>query len=206
MSFLSISHAYLTGHVKNLLGQDNDRSTNWHKTVSLLSWTTKKCSFPSSSHNLAWVAFGVCMCMCGGNTDYCSSWPQFCSRLIWYKDLLLTLHWSQIKAFLKNYEYNLLTKSTMMVLLTFKYLPRSKYIIKSNELSKTFPKRWNWPLDFDLALGEQGLVTWIVSWHSALYRAFFRVPERAFRPVAASHPPQLSNLYLQSARRESKHF
>lgn len=39
----------------------------------------------------------------------------------------------------------------------------------------------------------------MVSWHWALYRAFFRVPWRALVPVPPSHAPQLSNLYLQSA-------
>jgi hypothetical protein len=39
----------------------------------------------------------------------------------------------------------------------------------------------------------------MVSWHRALYRAFFRVPWRALVPVPPSHAPQLSNLYLQSA-------
>lgn len=43
------------------------------------------------------------------------------------------------------------------------------------------------------------MVTRMVSWHWALYRAFFRVPWRALVPVLPSHAPQLSNLYLQSA-------
>lgn len=43
------------------------------------------------------------------------------------------------------------------------------------------------------------MVTRMVSWHWALYRAFFRVPWRALVPVPPSHAPQLSNLYLQSA-------
>lgn len=43
------------------------------------------------------------------------------------------------------------------------------------------------------------MVTRMVSWHWALYRAFFRVPWRALVPVPPSHDPQLSNLYLQSA-------
>lgn len=43
------------------------------------------------------------------------------------------------------------------------------------------------------------MVTRMVSWHWALYRAFFRVPWRALVPVPPSHAPQISNLYLQSA-------
>ena len=43
------------------------------------------------------------------------------------------------------------------------------------------------------------MVTRMVSWHWALYRAFFRVPWRALVPVPPSHAPQVSNLYLQSA-------
>lgn len=45
------------------------------------------------------------------------------------------------------------------------------------------------------------MVTRMVSWHWALYRAFFRVPWRALVPEPPSHDPQLSNLYLQSAGR-----
>lgn len=55
------------------------------------------------------------------------------------------------------------------------------------------------PLALALVLGAQDLVTRIVSWHWALYRAFFRVPWRALVPLPPSHAPQLSNLYLQSA-------
>lgn len=43
------------------------------------------------------------------------------------------------------------------------------------------------------------MVTRMVSWHWALYRAFFRVPWRALVLVPPSQAPQLSNLYLQSA-------
>lgn len=55
------------------------------------------------------------------------------------------------------------------------------------------------PLALALVLGVQGLVTRMVSWHWALYRAFFRVPWRALVPEPPSQDPQFSNLYLQSA-------
>lgn len=55
------------------------------------------------------------------------------------------------------------------------------------------------PLAFVLVFAGHGLDTLMVGWHSASYRAFFRVPDRFLDPVAVSHSPQLPNLYLQSA-------
>jgi len=55
------------------------------------------------------------------------------------------------------------------------------------------------PLGLFLILVVQGLDTEMVCWQSTLKRAFTKVPERLFVLVAASHSPQLPNLYLQSA-------